>query len=130
MKNNLKDKRKNPRIIFSLDDGIVGSLIVPHVHKKPITAYILNLSLGGIYFTLRSDQSKDLNKGDIFSLTEIKQWGSENFVLNIDAEIKWKLDNKEMQYISLGCEFKKIPDTSKQNLVKFMEAKRSLRKMK
>ena len=121
-KSDFHNKRKHERITYCIDDGIVGSFAIPAVQKEAITAYILNLSKGGLHFTLRKEDIGKLKEGDQLFFMEIKKWASFRYLVNIDAEIKWIDDDHSFPNIGLGCQFLKISQTSKEHISEFLKS--------
>lgn len=122
MKPDSSERREFKRALFSIEDGVVGILSVPELQKKPITAYLLNLSVGGMYFTLRTDERNKIKKGDHLVLVQIKGSTSLKFLVNIDAEIRWILNYENFEHVGIGCQFLNIPDSSRDQIGKFVDS--------
>lgn len=121
MKEDINEKREFKRTFFTVEDGMVGTFTFPGIQKEALTAYIFNLSIGGIFFTIRNDQNGKLKEGNHLIFMEIKQWTSLKTLVNIDAKIKWIRKDPLSQKVGIGCEFLNIPDTSKKQIRKFID---------
>lgn len=112
----MKNQRKYPRVSFSVTDGIVARFLLSRDSTDLQTAYILNLSEGGLYFTLRNDQSTLVKTGDDLRFVEIKKWRTSHFLVNIQADVVWKGDIPEQNCVGVGCKFRNISDKNLKNI--------------
>ena len=115
-----EEKRKFNRIPFSYSDNIVGTFTHPGRQNK-IHAHILNLSVQGLYFTLNKDEEKIIQQGDKLVLLKIKGIKNQDFILNIELEISRVLDYVELEHFGYGCKFLTFPESSKEQLRRFLE---------
>jgi c-di-GMP-binding flagellar brake protein YcgR len=118
---NYEEKRKYRRALFTIEDDIIGVFSLASKPGKTLIANIFNLSMGGIYFTLNAAKRLIPAAGDRIVLLQIKVQNSQNFILNIDAEVKWVLNPPILKDIGIGCEFIQIPQTSRKQLEDFVE---------
>ena len=116
------ERRQFNRALFTIDDGVIGILSVPELQKAPITAYLLNLSVGGMYFTLRTEEKNKIKEGDHLVLIQIKGSASLKFLVNIDAEIRWILNYENFEHVGIGCKFLNIPESSRKQVGKFVDS--------
>jgi len=116
-----EEKRKFKRALFTADDKVVGLFTLARRPEKIISGTVLNLSMGGIYFTLDASRAIIPATGDQLVLMQIKATSALTFLVNIDAEIKWVLNPTMMRYIGVGCEFINIPELSRKQLGNFVE---------
>ena len=112
----MDNKRKHPRVLFSISDGIVARFLVSEEIDDLKTAYILNLSEGGLFFTLRKDQNNLLKKGDDLRFVEIKKWRTDHFLVNIQADVVWQGDIPDYDGIGIGCKFRDISEKNLENI--------------
>jgi hypothetical protein len=119
---NYQEKRKFRRAIFTLEDNVVGLLSLARKPGKIITGYVLNLSMGGIYFTIDATKTIIPEIGDKIVLMQIKAPRSLGFLVNIDAQAKWVLNPTMLKYIGVGCEFINIPELSRKQLGDFVDS--------
>ena len=112
----MDNKRKHPRVSFSVSDGIVARFLVSEETDDLQTAYILNLSEGGLFFTLRKDQNNLIKKGDHLRFVEIKKWRTSHFLVNIQADVVWRGDIPDYDSIGIGCKFRDVSNKSLQNI--------------
>ncbi len=116
------DRRKYQRYACAIDEGVHGRFTFSPERKELFTAYIFNISLGGMYFSVRNDQKNKFKKGDILTFVEIKKSGSQNYLINVESEIIWLLNHHFLNHIGLGCKFLKISENSKDQISKFIES--------
>ena len=57
-----EERRQNGRALFTIENGILASFIIPGIKTKTMTAYVLNLSTGGIFFTMRKEEISKIAK--------------------------------------------------------------------
>ena len=119
---NYEEKRKFRRAFFTIEDDIIGLFSLASKPDKTVIAYILNLSMGGIYFTLDAAKSSIPKAGDRIVLMQIKAQKSLSFLVNIDAEVKWVLNPPMLKHIGIGCEFINIPESSMKQLDEFVDS--------
>ena len=115
-----EEKRKFNRIPFSYNDNIIGRFTHPGRQDK-INAHILNLSVQGLYFTLKKDDGKMIQQDDKLILLEIKGLKNQDFIVNIKMEIRRILDYMELEHFGYGCKFITCPESSKEQIRRFLE---------
>jgi hypothetical protein len=121
MKNSVEEKRKFNRIPFSYQDNIVGNFTHPGRHDK-IVSHILNFSMQGLYFTMRKEEGRNLNEGDKLLLIELKLPKQIRYIVNIEMEVARILDNSELEHFGYGCKFISFPETSMNQIKRFLES--------
>ena len=119
MENIEQEKRRFNRVPFSYSDNILGTFIHPSDQDK-IYAHILNFSIQGLYFTLKKAE-KDIKEGDKLVLLEIRGPKNQDYIVNIDMEIKRVLDYPSLQHFGYGCHFTSFPDSSRKQIRRFLE---------
>jgi hypothetical protein len=106
-----KERRRSQRIFFSIEDGIKGVFAFSDHQKGLLTANIINIGEGGLGLALNKDKKDKINKGDYVILTHIMGIQGLESLTNVEAEIKWILDNPSLEFIGCGCEFLNIPES-------------------
>ncbi len=117
-----EDRRKFKRAIFTLEDGVIAMLGIPGVQERAFKTYILNLSEGGIQFTLDEENIQKIHKGERVIILQIEAPFSLRFLVNIDAEIKWVLPHDIFEHVGAGCEFINITPTSQEQISAFVKS--------
>ena len=120
MMQSTEEKRKFNRVPFSYNDNIIGTFIRQSNNQK-ISAHILNLSVQGLYFTLSRDDRRDLVELEVLTLVNINMPRNDDFILNIKIEIKRILDHPEMEHSGYGCYFTSFPESSRDQIKRFLE---------
>ena len=72
MNKKASERRKHKRLLFTIEDGIIGIFSPPGSDKNKITASVMNISEGGIQLTFKSILSNIIKEGDRLLLTEIR----------------------------------------------------------
>jgi len=119
MSKSVEEKRKFNRIPFSYQDNIVGVFTHPGRHDK-ITSHILNFSMQGLYFTIRKEEAKKLSEGDRLALLEIKGPKQMSYIVDIEMNVARTLDYDDLDYFGYGCKFTSFPDTSMDQIKRFL----------
>jgi len=120
MNKTVEEKRKFNRIPFSYTDNIVGNFAFPG-SKENIAAHILNFSMQGLYFALRNEQGGNLSEGDKLILVEIKGPKRTSYIVDIEMEVARILDNPELEHFGYGCKFISFPESSMNQIRRFLE---------
>ena len=116
----VEEKRKFNRIPFSYQDNIIGNFTHPGRFDK-ITAHILNLSMQGLYFTMRDEDGKNLAEGDKLALLELKGPKHTSYIVDIEMEVARILANPELEHFGYGCKFISFPETSVDQIKRFLQ---------
>ena len=120
MAKKIEEKRKYNRVPFSYNDNIIGTFFRPN-NKQKVNAHILNLSAQGLYFTLEKSETSDLEEHEKLVLVEIKFPRNDDFILNIEMEIKRILNHPELEHVGFGCNFITFPESSRDQIRRFLE---------
>ncbi len=115
-------RRRYKRVFYSAEDKIVGFFSIPGDNNRSITANVMNMSIGGLHFTLKRDDNIRISQGDKIILHKVTGNIPFQFVANIEAEIKWVLDHHLMKHIGFGCEFVNLSDITKKQLQSLVES--------
>ena len=65
---------------------------------------------------------KNIGIGDHVILTQVKGIKELEFLTNVEAEIKWILDNPSLEFIGFGCEFLTVPESMQNAIRRFIDA--------
>jgi len=101
----IRERRQSQRILFEKHNHIMGYFSLPVKQGKSIVVQILNISQGGISFSLRSNRDIQLKVGDKIIFEEIVNKDSKNFSLKMNAIIVWIMDDPAMEYTGVGSKF-------------------------
>lgn len=107
------ERRQSQRVLFEKQDKIMGHFTLPKKQAKSIVVQILNLSTGGISFTLRSNRDIELKVGDKIVFEDIVNKDSHTFSLKIRAIIIWIMEDSSMEYTGIGSKFVDINSEKK-----------------
>ena len=99
------ERRQFKRVLFTVEDGIIGTLTLPGNKHEKITAQVINISEGGICLTFKPILNQKIKEGDRLLLTSLQGSQSKQLIINVDAEIKWISENELSNKIGTGCEF-------------------------
>ena len=120
MTQTLEEKRRFNRIPFSYQDNIVGVFTHPGQADK-ITSHILNFSMQGLYFTMRKEDGSKLSEGDQLALLDLLGPKQTSYIVNIEMVVMRILDHSDLEYIGYGCKFTSFPESSIDQIKRFLE---------
>lgn len=120
MKISVEEKRKFNRIPFSYQDNILGIFTHPGRQDK-IESHILNFSMQGLYFTMRNEEGKNLSEDDKIVLFELKGPRQTSYIVNIEMIVARILDNPDLEHFGYGCKFTSFPESSMDQIKRFLE---------
>lgn len=115
------ERRKFNRVLFTVEDGIVGTLAVPGLEEEKITAEVINISEGGICLTFKPILNQTIKEGDRLLLTEIKSTKGKQLIIKVDSEIKWITESELNDKIGTGCEFIDTVSIEQDRINEFVE---------
>ena len=78
--------------------------------SRKINAIVMNCSEGGLGFSILRKGFWKLCSLDVIKIDSITGESPFNEMSGLSLQIKWVLDNSELEHIGFGCEFKDIPD--------------------
>ena len=108
-----QERRKYKRVLFTIEDGIIGTFSPGKESEESVTANGINISEGGVQLTFKPILNNRIKVGDRLLLTEIKGEKSDQVIVNVDAEVKWISDDKLSEDIGVGLQFVDVFDQSK-----------------
>jgi len=110
------ERRKFQRVLFTVEDGIVGVFNPPGDNGGPVEASVMDMSKGGVKLIFKPILKNRIMEGDRLVLSEIRGSGSSQVVVNIDTEVKWISEDELSETIGLGVEFLNMHE-SEQNKI-------------
>jgi len=105
-----KERRRFRRVFFSIGDGVKGILAFSDLQRGVLAAHIINISEGGLGLALGKDKKNRIARGDSVILTHITGIEGLEFLANVDAEIRWIMDDPSLEFVGFGCEFLDVPE--------------------
>jgi c-di-GMP-binding flagellar brake protein YcgR len=114
------ERRKYKRVLFTIEDGIIGTFTESKKKTDIVDANVMNISEGGVQLTFKPILNHRIKVGDKLLLTEIRGEKSGQVVVNVDAEVKWITEDRLSEEIGLGLEFVDVLKQSKK-LNEFVE---------
>jgi hypothetical protein len=118
-----KEKRRFQRIFFSIEDGIKGIIAFSDYQRGLLVAHIINIGEGGLGLAVSKDKKDKIVKGDQVILTHVTGIQGLESLVNVDAEIKWILENPSLEYVLFGCEFLDLPEPMKDAIGIFIDSR-------
>ena len=119
---NPESRRQYKRALFTIENDIQGIFSIPGSDIRPISTHILNLGEGGAHFIIDSKDESHFQPGTKIVLIQIKGPDPLQYLVNVDAEVKWILDHNIMEYVGAGCQFLDISQSSRDQIKSFVEA--------
>ena len=115
-----KERRKYKRVLFTIEDGIIGTFSPSQGKNENFPASVINISEGGVQLTFKPILNHRIKVGDRLLLTEIRGDKSGQIIVNVDAEVKWISEDSLQEEIGVGLQFVDVLKQSKK-LNKFVE---------
>ncbi len=116
------NRRKYRRAIFTFDDNIKAVFSVPSANAAPIITHILNIGEGGVHFVISPRDTERIQPGVKLVLLQLKGHEPLQYLVNIDAEVKWVLTHNILDHVGAGCEFLNLSDSSRLQIKSFVES--------
>jgi hypothetical protein len=116
------ERRRFQRIFFSIEDGVKGILAFSDHQRGLLVAHIINIGEGGLGLAVSKDKKDKIAKGDQVILTHITGIQGLESLINVDAEIKWILENPSLEYVLFGCEFLDFPEPMRDAIGIFIDS--------
>jgi hypothetical protein len=118
-----KERRRFQRIFFSIEDGVKGILAFSDHQRGLLVAHIINIGDGGLGLAVSKDKKGKIAEGDQIILTHITGIQGLESLINVDAEIKWILDNPSLEeFVVSGCEFVDFPEPMRDAIGIFIDS--------
>ena len=117
-----KERRCCKRVFYSAEDRMIGVFVIPGNKRKILEVHVMNVSVGGLHFTISRKETISLKTGDRLILTKLMGNSPLRIVSEIETKIKWVLDYRLMKHVGFGCEFLNLPDTIRSQISNFIES--------
>lgn len=111
-----REKRQYRRIFFSPEEKVMGKFALAGVDVIAFTTNVMDLSLGGLYFTLKRDKAVDIKVGDRLTLKELQTSISLQIIAEISLEVVRIQDYDFIEHIGFGCEFTNLADDVREKI--------------
>ena len=122
----IEERRQYPRLILSIDDGFFGHFLLPD--KTSLVASIVNLSAGGVNFSISPSKGNQIRIGDVLLLRNIAGATRLGFLEDIRTEIRWiKTLENTMGLVSVGCAFLDLAEPGLSQMLRFVNSERVTR---
>jgi c-di-GMP-binding flagellar brake protein YcgR len=119
MKPDVKEKRENERIFFTLEENI-GVTVELFGKGKTIPAALLSISSGGLSIAATKKEKKNIQEGDTLIVSRLHLPGLHEAIARIEVEVKHILFYKDYDRMSIGCAFKNSPDLITKKIEEFV----------
>ncbi len=110
------ERRKHQRVLFTVEDGIVGVFNPPGNGGEPLEASVMDMSKGGVKLLFKPILDNRIMEGDKLILSEIRGSGSSQVVVNIDTEVKWISEDELSETIGVGVEFLNVVESEQDQI--------------
>jgi len=111
-----EDRRQSKRVLFTVEDGIVGVFNPPGNGGDPVRANVMDISTGGVKLLFKPILKHKIREGDRLILSEIRGSGSSQVIINIDSEVKWISEDELSDNIGLGVEFLTVLEEEREQI--------------
>ncbi|MCJ7548040.1 MAG: PilZ domain-containing protein [Deltaproteobacteria bacterium] len=123
MADETNERRRFQRIFFSIEDGIKGIIAFLDYQRGLLVAHIINIGEGGLGLAVSKDKKDKIVKGDQIILTHITGMQGLESLVNVDAEIKWLMDDPSLEFVVFGCKFLDISEPMKDAIGIFIDSR-------
>ena len=121
MQKNTSERRRFKRVIFTVQDGIIGVFSDPVSPKKELHANVLDLSEGGIKISLQGVIANKIKEGDRLVLTQLRGKNSVQLIVNVDTEVKWISNDQISNFLGVGGEFHNLLKEERNEIHNFLD---------
>ena len=115
------EKRHHTRVFFNENAGIVAHLERNKGDSKGFTAFVMNMSIGGIGISTHEGTSGALKQDDTLHLNFIRQKGATSPVRGIATQVQWVLEEPTSDKLIVGLEFILIDSLMESVIQKFLD---------
>ena len=123
MADETNERRRFQRIFFSIEDGIKGIIAFLDYQRGLLVAHIINIGEGGLGLAVSKDKKDKIVKGDQIILTHITGMQGLESLVNVDAKIKWLMDDPSLEFVVFGCKFLDISEPMKDAIGIFIDSR-------
>ena len=102
-------KRRFTRVFFSDNEKITGVFSTVEKQQQSFSTAILNISEGGLQISQSRQDYRGLQPGDHLILEKIIGLPELIPLADLSMQIKWIIDNKQLEHVAMGLEFDKLP---------------------
>ena len=120
MTGGFQEKRKEERVYFSPGENICGVFVFPDFERFSFSALLLDLSLGGVHFTLKREEWNALELGRQLVLARLVKGDEIVCDRAMPLTGRWILDLPMVSSVSVGCEFDELPEDDRKKLRSFL----------
>lgn len=120
MTGSFDEKRKEARVYFSPGENICGVFVFPDFKRFSFSALVLDLSLGGLHFSVKRDEWDALKLGHQLVLARLVKGDDVLCDRIIPLRVRWVLDIPLVSNVSVGCEFDGLPEDDRKKLHSFL----------
>ncbi len=120
--NNMADRRKFKRILFSAEEEVTGVVSLSGADDEAMAFKIADLSAGGLRFLIQKIDWGEIKAGDTLLLQTIDGKSQLDFVSDLQLEVKWIMDDPRLEHAMIGCEYSSISDSDRERIEQFVES--------
>lgn len=106
--NKKKNKRLNPRLLFSAKDRICTTVMTDTGPSFSFSATLLNISAGGMGLAVQKDLSLPIKVDQTLVLKSVQGHPDWHFLAGMTLQIKWLMRHDFLQHAAFGCRFVKL----------------------
>lgn len=116
------ERRQFNRALFDHKKKVSAIFDTTAFPKKTVVVQVVNISHGGVFFTIRATREIHLQPNDLIVFKEFRQNDSPPFSIYVEAKIVWVLDEPAMEYIGMGSKFTHLSPENKEKLSEFIKS--------
>lgn len=108
--------RRYRRVYFQREQVVTGVLADIEARPADLPVKVLNLSEGGLFFTVKKNEVGDVAPGATLTLRDLRGPHALLIPEEIHLEIKWVSNDPLLENVGCGCEFIDLPLSSQQQI--------------
>jgi len=116
------ERRRYKRVFFSNQDDLTGILKFSGNHEVFLTAFIKDLSEGGLGFAVKRDQKNKIITGSQLTIKKIRGSKHLDFITDLNLEVIWVFDCDELEHVGFGCRFLDMPKAFREKIRNYVKA--------
>jgi hypothetical protein len=117
------EKRRYPRYVFTLEEGVKCRLILSNGSRFLKNATVMDISCNGIGLALPKIDKQSIQEGDRLHLERLFALDEETWInTDLTMRIIWVVEHIFLNNIGFGCEFQSPSSASIHQLVDFINS--------
>ena len=117
------EQRKETRVYFPPEENICAVFVFPDFGHFSFSAAVLDMSMGGVQFSLKREEWSSLELGSQLVLARLSEGKDVLCDKAMPLTVRWVMDHPLVSHVSVGCEFDGLPEDGRKVLQSFLTRK-------